>query len=402
MTWNRAFDLTMEIKHAYADHFGDEDLYSGDNWLRHWVDSLGNAFYSAIIDELIVKQYGDLALLHYGIPHDMDGTDFFQAYGGIFRECRSLVIDLRNETMVLTPFSKFRNLGECEECSVENVMRLIEHAKVVEFSEKLDGSMQSARMVGGRLVMSGSKGLDRSQSYRLNGGYGYVESHDNYIKMLADHPDWTFIFESIFENDPHVVVYDEEGLYLVGIRDSADGREFDYREVIGVAEAYGIPATALYDLSFDEALAFLERTSGKEHEGFVLNVDSFRVKMKSDDYVRINGWIFGLRHDDILLKAVLAGEIDDILPKLPKAYRDDVEARAGRIFEAIDRRRSTVESYYLALKDEGFDTRKDSMIWIERNVPSKYRTMVRMRYLGQDVDYGKGLTVSEVFGTTDE
>lgn len=396
MTWNVAFDKMLEIKRTYEKRFGKEDEYAGDNWLMTWADKTGVEEYKAILSELIIQQHRDLVLLHYRIPHEIDGSDYFDAYGGVLAECRSLVIDLRKERMVLTPFRKFRNMGECEETSEDNVARRIRDAKVIEFSEKLDGSMQSARMVDGVLVMSGSRSLDRRESYRLDGGYRYVLSHENYFRMLSDNPRLTFIFESIFDNDPHVVSYDTEGLYLVGIRDSDDGREYDYRDVIDMADRYSVPTTSLYTFSFDDALEYISSASGREHEGFVLNIDGFRVKMKSDDYVRINNWVFGLKDDNILLRAVLAEEIDDIIPKLPQGIREDVIRRTRMITDTIEHRKRTVEHHICLLNGQNLTEKKDAMIWIEKNVPLAFRSMVRCRYLGQNVDYAKGITMKEV------
>ena len=396
MTWNLAFDKMMEIKNRYEELFGKENEYDGDNWLLHWVDRIGIKEYKEILSELIIKQSGDLVLLHYRIPHEIDGKDYFEAYGGILAECRSLVMDLRAESMVLTPFRKFRNLGECDETSEENVAERLRNATVIEFSEKLDGSMQSARIVDGTLVMSGSRTLDRNESFRLDGGYRYVLSHENYVRMLSENSDLTFIFESIFKNDPHVVSYEDEGLYLVVIRDSNDGREYDYREVIDMAAGYSVPTTSLYGFSFGEALGFLSSASGREHEGFVLNVDGFRVKMKSDDYVRINNWIFRLKDDSVLLKTVLAGEIDDIIPKLPQEFKEDVIKRTRMITDAIECRKATVENYLRLMESQGLTEKKDAMIWIHENVPRPFDVMVRCRYLRQNVDYTKGITMKEI------
>ena len=398
MTWNMAFDMMMEIKHRYTERFGTGNLYDGCTWLRSWADALGIDLYTKVLDEVYITQYGDLALIHYRYQHEIDGQDFFHAYGGVLSECRSLVIDLRNECMVLTPFRKFRNLGECEEVSLKTIMERIANADTVELSEKLDGSMQSARMVDGRLVMSGSRSLDRAESYRLDGGYRYVESRPEYMSMLSDNPGLTFFFESIFENDPHVVSYDREGLFLVGIRDTGDGREYDYSEVISMAGRYGVPTTRLYSMTVQEALEFLKDASGTEHEGFVLNVDGLRVKMKADDYVDLNNWVFGMQDDNMLLKAVLEERIDDVIPRLLPSFREDVVARVGMVTDAIDRRRRRVDEYIDMIAAEGLTERKDVMLWITKNVRRPFDAMVRCRYLKMDVDYTKGMDVEEVFG----
>ena len=401
-SWNVAFDMVMEIKHLYEEVIGKKCEYVGDNYLQSWVDALSETdnprvhIFKGVLDELFVNQYGDYVLLHYKIPHDINGLDYFEAYEGALSECRSLVIDLRHESIVLAPFKKFRNIGECDSLSEKAILARLEKATTIEFSEKLDGSMQSARMVDGTLVMSGSKALAREQSYRLDGGYRYIETHVNYKMMLSENPELTFIFESIFSNDPHVVEYNEEGLYLVGIRDIRNGREFDYREVINIAGRYSVLTTTMYDFTLPEAMDYLKSVSGKEHEGFVMNIDGFRVKMKADDYIKINNWIFGLKDDNILLKTVLSEQMDDIIAKLPSPFKEDVKERTDRIISAIDKRREKVANYMNQINELGFVEKKDVMIWISNNVPRPFDAMVRCRYLKQNVDFTKNLTMEEV------
>jgi hypothetical protein len=78
--------------------------------------------------------------------------NFWDLYDGFYKECRSIVIDVKNEDIALSPFRKFRNINECEENSLENITRLMQSAKCIEFTNKLDGSMQSARYYNNQII----------------------------------------------------------------------------------------------------------------------------------------------------------------------------------------------------------------------------------------------------------
>ena len=83
------------------------------------------------------------------------------------KTCRSLVIDVVNDCIILAPYKKFFNIGEVEESSLENVQARINAAKCIEFSNKLDGSMQSATWYNGEIVMAGSQMPDPELSWNL-------------------------------------------------------------------------------------------------------------------------------------------------------------------------------------------------------------------------------------------
>jgi tRNA splicing ligase len=58
--------------------------------------------------------------------------------------------------------------------------------------------------------------------------------------MIKDNPYLTFIFEYISLKDIHTVNYKEEqqGLYLIGIRDVTNGKQWFYSDVKEMAKRY--------------------------------------------------------------------------------------------------------------------------------------------------------------------
>ena len=129
---------------------------------------------------------------------DNSGEELWNKYDGFYRECRSIVIDIVNDKIVLCPFAKFFNINELEETSLENIQSRIDNAKTVEFSNKLDGSMQSATWYNGQIVMAGSQSIDPNMSWRLQDGCKMIYQLPGYERMLREYPQYHFLFLSTF------------------------------------------------------------------------------------------------------------------------------------------------------------------------------------------------------------
>ena len=309
-------------------------------------------------------------------------------YDGIYRECRSLVIDVKNEVIVLCPFRKFRNINECKETNIDIICSMMKTAKSIEVSNKLDGSMQSANWYQGKVVMSGSQAIDESQSWRLTEGYQMFYANPNYEIMVKSYPCLTFIFEYISLNDVHVVKYSKEqqGLYLIGIRNNMIGTQYSYREVIDIANTFNIPSTTVVNKPFEEIDEDMRNKRSDEFEGYVWNIDGFMCKQKCDDYLRMRLVIHSISSEKAVIKAIADGYYDDLLSKVPSAYKERVEKIANVVFNYIHETDEIVNRLYnFAPKYD----KKDFMIYVNQNVPKCYQSYVRNLYLGVSNNYLK-------------
>lgn len=256
-SWNKVFNKIMQIKNDYYNKFNTFEPYD----LEVWIEQLDNQEYIDLFEPIQLTQYNNMVLVRYGqydkiFNDEFNFNYFFDMYDGFYRECRSVVIDIKHDFLVIAPFAKFMNINECEENMYDNITKEIRQAKCIEFSNKLDGSMQCARFVPeyNKVIMSSSKALDSNNSWRLADGKSMLTN--DYIKMLRDNTWATFIFEYITLADAHVVKYkkEQEGLYLVGIRDINTGKQYSYKEVIDMANAYNIPTTETYNTSLENVL----------------------------------------------------------------------------------------------------------------------------------------------------
>ena len=258
MIWNPVQEFFVEVKSEFINMCGKTQLWnygcedSFTNCLSYWVWTLGNHvhpkrhYYRQIIEPLMLHECMGMLLIKYK-SLDID----WDIYDGFYRECRSVVIDVVTNKLVLTPFRKFFNINEREDTQLSIVQKKIKNAKNIEITDKIDGSMASCRWYQHDIVMSGSQSLDMSTSYRLTNYYNWMYDHENALQMVKDYQNCTFIFEGVFPDDVHVVQYNEQmfGLHLLGIRRIMNGQELPYAQVVEIAEKYNVPHVKIFDIS---------------------------------------------------------------------------------------------------------------------------------------------------------
>lgn len=411
--WNIVYNFVMQIKDDFIKKFNyidyKEEIAVNSKTggkkkltcLERWVILLNNKEYIDRLYPLEINQYGSLILLRYGnYSSNKDGEienidvfdeQFFEVYDGFYKECRSIVIDVEKETIVICPFKKFRNLNECEETSLENIREKISKAKNIEISEKIDGSMQTANFYSGNIVMAGAQAINPENSWRLQDGIKRICSNSNYCKMIQENPNWTFIFEYVALKDAHVVKYtkEQEGMYLIGIRDNLTGEQFSYKYVLDVARIYNInKIPQVYQQTLDDVLNETNKYTSDQREGVVLFIDGFQVKIKYDDYVKIHRILSIVSSVNLIIQHIADGTFDDLIAKIPEAYRKRTMIIKQLICGYISSMDEKVNCYLKEAYNNSTN-RKDFMIWVDNNVPKKYNGYVKSVYLGKEINYIK-------------
>lgn len=373
--WNPVFNLVMKIKNDYRETFGELDTDEFEKWLSR----LDNKEYNNIFCHLKVKQFKDFIIIRYGMDemHESMWTDS----ESIFRECRSVVIDVVNEQLVLVPFRKFFNLNEVEENKFESVQNEIKNAKSVEITDKLDGSMQSARYYKGDIFLSGSMALDKNNSWRLSDGYSKLTQ--NHKDMIVENPEYTFIFEYISVKDAHVVYYlpEDEGMYLIGMRNVFTGKQLAYKDVKSFAERYSVPMTKIENRGFEDIIEAAKRFKSTEKEGWVLNIDGHMIKLKCDDYVQLHRVLNKFSSVNTIIKNIADGTFDDLISKVPENYTGRINQVAKLIYEYVKNTTKNIEDCYLKAPKQD---RKEYMLWVTNNCPKEIQGYLRQKYLNKE------------------
>lgn len=396
--WSKVLGVVKSIK-SELNNLGIKIEYSstvGSTCVERWVSELDNSSYNNMFKYLQFSQVGDNVLFRYARysdvfsgESDVNYHDFWDIYDGFYCECRSIVIDVRNEVVVISPFDKFFNVNENPKVSEDQIRLLISNCKSLEISEKLDGSMQCARYYNGGIVMSSSQSLDIVNSWRLNDGFRMLNSCNNYIRMIKMHPDLTFIFEYISLADAHVVNYtvDQEGLYLIGIRNSITGEQYSYTNLMLFVQKFSVKHPKLFNKTFNEVMSELDLKKSNEAEGFVLNIDGFMVKLKYIDYISVHKILSNISSIGLIIKNIGDNTFDDLLSKVPEVYKWRVYRVSNIIFSYIKDTNEKLENYFKQIEEMEF---VESMKWIQRNAEREYRGyLIEMKKGNKDINYIK-------------
>lgn len=395
---NNLLLIVLDIKREYKKKIGEPTFEKGDeghtSCLERWLDKIEVPFYTEIFSNLKVVQLDEFVLIKYKRYDELfdkgdDGEyhnankylNFWDLYNGIYQECRGVVIDLENECYALLPFDKFFNINEVKSTAEDLIRDHIIHASCVEFSDKMDGSMQSARWYNGKLLMAGSGSLDKENSIQLAIGYKMVESAENYIQMLKDYPGFTFIFELIHQSDAHVVEYtkEQEGEYLIGMRNMRNGNLLPYHDLMEVARKYNVKTTQVFDTSLDEVMDSLDTKKSNEKEGFVVYIDGYLLKIKYNDYVLVHKVLSKFGSINATLDAMRNNTLDDLRSKLPTVYKKRVEKVAYIVYGYIGKRKKEYEKWLNIVKDM---PEPQNYIFINKEVqmPMKGWLMGKVKY----------------------
>lgn len=372
MSWNPVLDLVIKIKQDYIKKFNDNERR-----FEVWLEKLNKDEYNEIFECLQMNQHEDILLIRYGLAEMQKGM--WEDENSIYRECRSVVIDLRNECLVITPFKKFFNLDEVKENKLDVVLERIKKAKIVEIVDKLDGSMQCARWYNDDIFMSGSMAIEISNSWRLQDGVSMLTR--NHKRMIKENPDYTFIFEYISIKDAHVVLYnkDQEGLYLIGIRDVNTGIQLNYRDIKGFSERYNVHMAKIENIKLEDVLKNMKILKSNEKEGWILNIDGHFIKIKCDDYVHLHRLLDKFSSVNVIIENIAEDRIDDMLSKVPDTYKDRITQISDKIINWKNETLKNIDRYYdLAPKT----SIKEFMIWVDNEVPSDIKGYVRNKYKG--------------------
>lgn len=373
--WNQAYQWVFQLKREYEQLTGKNAPYD----IREWASVVKNPTYDRILENLHITHYKEFALLKYNLIQLYKNEGGFGEHDSIYHECRSVVLDLEKEALVLVPFRKFFNLNETEDNRLESILEKIQQATFVEIMDKLDGSMQSARFYNGNIFLSGSQALDQNASWRLEDGYRHLT--ESYQQMLKEHDDYTFIFEYIGPKNQHVVSYKEEdtGLYIIGMRHVYTGEQLSYGRVAEIVSQYeGVKMVSFDSLTFQELLEQMKNYQAHEKEGWVVNIDGHFLKIKCDDYVNIHKTLSAVSSINVVIEHIAEETYDDFLSKIPENYQDRVKKIAHEIFTYISSVEEKVQMYYEQAPKE--DT-KTFMMWVEQHVENGYIGYVKNRYL---------------------
>lgn len=357
--------------------------------IKHWNKINKNKLFkeqfkdeNIIINEYFNEYDDHLILVHYNIF----SKDLYNNVNSIYREARSLVVDLNTEEIVLCPFKKFFNINELPETNLKLIQDLIKKADLVEFSEKLDGSMQQARWYKNHLVLAGATALNKEMSYQLKEGYDLFK--DNFIQLCKDNEDYTFIFEALLEDDRHVVNYNDNYLYLIGARNVYTGKTLSYEEIKFLGLDYNIDTPVISRITLETCLETQSLYTATEKEGWVIfirvNDKEYRYKLKCDQYVQVHKIINNINNFKIIKQAIENNTIDDLLSKLPESYQILLQEKVNKIRLYCLKMTQIINQYYQSIPSINDD--KEFASFVKEYVSPDYHKFMFMKRKNKEIN----------------
>ena len=210
----------------------------------------------------------------------------------------------------------------------------------------------------------------------------------NLKRMVRENPNFTFIFEYVALKDAHVVVYtkEQEGLYLIGIRDKTTGVQLSYNEVITMGTLYNIKLmTHLHNETIEEVLDSLDNYKSSEAEGVVLYIDGFMVKIKYNDYIQVHRLLSMISAPNLIIEAVADEWIDDLISKVPEVYRWRVQILVELLQEYVNKHNQIASNYFDSIVTgmEDVSNTREFMLKVNTEVPVQYQSWLRNKWLGK-------------------
>lgn len=393
--------IISDLKRKYIENFNEVNFndFQGETVIHHMISKMKDIdieYYRQlkyIFSLLKIKQWKNYVLVRYldftELYNRFTPNDFWNLYDGLYRGCRSIVFDMRNETKpILHGYDKFFNVNELNETTFEKVYEKFKNCSLYEVSNKLDGSMVLATMLeDDTVIVATSHSINPETSWRLELAYSMIDENIN--KMLYDNKGMTFIFEMISDKDTHIVNYSEEenGLYLIGCRNyeahfNSQSNLLLYSEIKELAEKYNVKVTNLFNLSLTDIMNLIDTKKSDEAEGFVVRIDNSFYKIKYNDYVTMHKVLGKIVSPNAVIESISKNQYDDFYSRIPLVYKDRVDEIAKIVFNCINLLKEYVleKSNFINNK---FNTIAEKMIYID-SLPRELQGYVRKSIVGKD------------------
>jgi|GEM_PF-694245 len=293
-------DALETITEAVRQHGANREAYRALGNVRAQVEG-----------EYLILNYTEQAVYDHG-------------WTEIEQMCRGLIFHWPTARLAARPFSKFFNLGEMPQTTLDNLP-----PEPPEVTVKMDGSLGIGFWYAGvyRIATRGAFNSEQAQwataFVRRNFASAQFPLHT------------TLLFEIIYPQNRIVVDYGgEENLYLIGAIEIADGYDHNYASLQQIAAQYGFKLVAQAESMAVPSLVTLAAAS-RGVEGWVLRYsDGLRVKLKTSEYLELHRLVSGLTTRRIH-EAMTDGSLMEMVKKLPEEFRLKAEVVAAAIEAAV-------------------------------------------------------------------
>lgn len=276
-------------------------------------------------DEFVIADKDDYTVIDYVYTLEDTFND------PIRKECRGIKF-APDGSVLARPLHKFKNIGE----SPEVAPAALDFTQPHTITEKLDGSMIHSAMIDGEVVFMTRMGRTE---HALTAERHLTPAVRKACLLLSDGPrPATPTFEWTAPDNRIVVNYAESDLTLLAIRCNKTGYYYGRNTVEDWAADMQIPHARRFDPQHSNAADFLAYVRDlKGMEGFVVRfADGTWVKAKAEDYVLKHRAKDSVTQEKNILRLVLNGELDDVLPVLDPITQDRARRYRNEVLRGVD------------------------------------------------------------------
>lgn len=240
------------------------------------------------------------------------------------------IVTLSDGTLIARPFTKFFNLGEPEAGEIP-------WHEPIEVTEKLDGSLIVVSFHDGQPIINTKGGFHNE--YTEFARNWLITNFNEWLTRPDGHKDFTYCFEAIFpeinpENKKLINYGDRADLTLLARIERESGAEGSYENLLDIGDEWGMSVAPRHD--FNDIDALISRCRSRkieEGEGVVLRFTdtNMRVKVKSEEFLRLNRLISHTSEKHILESLAKGDDIESIYAALP----DELFAEVQQIVEQL-------------------------------------------------------------------
>lgn len=172
---------------------------------------------------------------------------------------------------------------------------------------------------------------------------------------------------------------------MIGIRDITNGYEFSYAEIENYSKQYNVSMPKLENDKTLDDLVYLSKVYKSENkEGWVINIDGHKIKIKCDDYVKIHRILDRVSSVNVVIEAVADDKYDDLISKVPITHKTRIDNIAKQLFEYRSKANREVDELFNQAQENTNNT-KDFMIYVSNSPYSRHiKSYVRNKYNNKD------------------
>jgi len=286
-------------------------------------------------------------------------VQFDRLWDDTTRKTRGLII--KNGKVIAEPFHKFFNINEMPETEIKNLPD-----ETPEITEKIDGALGILYLSPDNKLAISTRGSFESDEAL----WGTEYFRKTYKLPLNIVENYTVMFEIVSPVGEHILKYPYD-LYAIGIRDMQSRKLLPYSEVIYFAKQNKLKVLPNFQIHIPLHLLPL---NAENIEGWVAMYSKAQllIKIKTEKYRDIHRYITAITYNNII-ELLEKNQYDDVISEIPIEIRPEADNIKNELINKYNEIETEVYNLYSKVPN---GTQKEKAIWINQNVPVKYKGLV--------------------------